>query len=368
MDLKFHVVGLDDPPGEIDLLRLEQFAARFRAAIMASAKAELNVAAYRRTLPDEDPPRFRLADLTKGSTTLQVRSTDERPLTIQSATRHLDAVRTFIRDGGWPTYVLPGERQAWGAMYRGLAGRQSVIVEVSVDGVAQARMEPSLVAALEQADLSPRFEHVEIVGELHLIEWANDPHFNIRTSDNDLRFALLPEFEDVIDGLRWKRVLARAQVEIGTNRARLLEEPVLTNETARLTVVSEVAVPGWVSKQLGRIHGFASLAPGWRGPQSRAIAANQRDAADELTRRIHEQFGSRIGDRRGPYFVPSAYGHLEFEWRVDDRELICELHGAKYELMARRGSEEQFDGAVDQRELFEWIRWLLDGPESERGT
>jgi hypothetical protein len=363
MDLIVRLEGLNEPSGQIDLRRLEHFANRFRAALLRSAQAALGIPAYRRTLGDEEPPSFRLAGLTDGSTGLLLRSADDRNLTIESATRHLEGVNSYVATGQWPPYIYPGERQAWGYFYATLFDRRREgVAVVTVDGVEKARIDRGVMDALEQAPILPNYQLVTVIGELRLIEWEGQPHFNVRTPEVDLNFPMTDEIRESVDANRWRRVRALARWEVGTNRAQLVGDMESTQDPAGISVVGEVAVPGWVSNQIERIQRFARLPAGWSGPASKPVPGPRMETAKDLTQQIYEVFGDRIPPQSAPYFVPTAAGTVEFEWRVGNRELICELVSGGYDLLAVEAGEDIHEGTVVQRELFSWISWLLGGP------
>lgn len=361
MDLQVTVDGLAEPQGEVELLRLETFIARFRTAVMRSAQAHLGVPAYRRTLGDEEPPHFRLAGVLPGSTDLLIRSANDRSVTVEAVTRHIAGLSEYARTGRWPPFIYPGERQAWGDAYRALVGRTQAVVRVAIDGIEVARVNRGVVDALEQVPATPEYREVRVVGQLHLIEVDLHPRFYIRTPDLDLHFILTDEIRDVVDRHRWRRVRAHARWEVGSNRAQLIGDLVESDELAGVTVVGEVEVPGWVATQVERIRRFGTFADGWLDAQSRGVPNATVQSSEELTRRIYEMFANRIPEGSAPFFGPNSQGDIEFEWKVGDRELICEIERGSFGLLALEAGREVFDGSTTQRSLFAWIDWLLGG-------
>jgi hypothetical protein len=368
MDLRVTVDGLEEPQGEVELLRLETFVGRFRTAVMRSAQAHLGVPAYRRTLGDEEPPHFRLVGVSPGSTGLLIRSADDRPVTVEAVGRHLAGLSEYERSGRWPPFIYPGERQAWGEAYRSLVGRSPAIVRVAIDDQEVARVNRGLVDALEQVPVTPEYRDVVVVGELHLIEVEVQPRFHIRTPDLDLHFNLTDDIRDLVDRHRWRRVSAQARWEVGSNRAQLVGDLVESDEPAGVTVVGEVEVPGWVATQVERIRRFGTLADGWLDARSRGVPKATVQSSEELTRRIYEMFGDRIPEGSAPFFGPNSEGDIEFEWKVGDRELICEIKQGTYGLLVVEAGQEVFDGSITQRSLFGWIDWLLGGELPKSST
>jgi hypothetical protein len=155
-------------------------------------------------------------------------------------------------------------------------------------------------------------------------------------------------------------VHARSPEQFETEVRRVVHELEATvlNRRFDFVLFREVSTP-WLGTQLARIRGFGGLAEGWLEPGSKAIRRSQRDAASRLAVGITEQFGQRTSSPAGPFFSANADGNIEFEWRVGDRELVCELTDAGHDLLALERGQEVFDGFVDQPKLFEWIGWLL---------
>src|SRR5258708_31320343 len=159
MDLTFRIDGLNDPSGAIDLARLEQFVARFRSAVVRSAQAELGVPAYRRRLDGHDAPRFRLQDLSEGSTALVLRSVEDDHLTSQAVARHLDALAEFQASGSWPSYIYPGERESWGRVYTSLLPPTGGAGAVTINGAERARLDRAAAEELERKPGLPTYHH-----------------------------------------------------------------------------------------------------------------------------------------------------------------------------------------------------------------
>lgn len=360
MEIVFRVEGLDEPAGEVDLLRLEQFVAAFRTGILRSAQAALNVPAHRRALEGDDIPRFRLTDVGEGSTALVLRSADERPVTVQSVQRHVEALSDYLSGRGWPVYMYAGERQAWGQVYRTLVTeRAGSRVRVSVNERA-VTVDEGAIDALERDPVLPPLQEILVTGDLHLIDVGASPHFNIRSADNDLRFELSAEIRDTVDANRWHRVRARARWEVGSNRAELVGSIEPSYDAPGITVLGEVEMPAWVSSQLDRLRRFRELKAGWLEADSIALSPRRIRAAEELSRQIARTFGDRVSGK-GPFFAPTAEGTVEFEWSVGSRELICEIGQGQFNLLSSDERVDVFEGQVDQRGLFAWIAWLLGG-------
>src|SRR5260370_31912149 len=125
VEIRFRLTLRGEPSGTIDLGRLEGFAKAFRAATLKSAQASLSIPSFRHSLRDEPRPDYRLVDLTDGSTTLVLASSDDRPVTREAVSRHLEAVEEYDRTGAWPPYVYPGGLQAWAEVYQTLFRRSS---------------------------------------------------------------------------------------------------------------------------------------------------------------------------------------------------------------------------------------------------
>jgi hypothetical protein len=365
MDFTFRLVSTDDPDGEIGLPRLVAFGRRFQNATFRSAQAELSIPAFRKSLGDEPRPMYRLKAIGEGSTRLTIASVDERPLSRLAVTRHLDAIRLRQETGNWPVGMYRGELEAWGEFYSSvLGGLDRASVEVS-DGVADRQVDRTLVAALKEAHPEPEYRRISCVGSLHMIEVKKRPQFRIDTEEVDLMFEVEEsEVLSVVDPLRWQRVQARAIWEVGTNRARLSGPLELSEAPAGVVVEEEVELPGWVTEQFQRLESLKDLRQGWEGPASRAISKTAAESAHELTRQIALQFGSLIPAEASPYFFPNEEGHLEFEWQVDDRFLLCVVRPDGYLVLATRGSETLHEGQITQAGLFGWLRWLFTGEDA----
>lgn len=361
MDVVFRIEGLDEPSGEVDLLRLEQFVIAFRSGILRSAQAALNVPAHRRALEGEEVPRFRLADIGEGSTALVLRSVDERPVTVQSVQRHVEALTDYLSGRGWPAYMYPGERQAWGHAYRALMANEGAQVTVRLNGL-EAKVDEGVVNALESAPVLPELQEVVVIGDLHLIDVGGSPHFNIHSPETDLRFDLHPGIRETVDAHRWHRVRARARWEVGSNRAGLIGDIERSVEAAGIQVIGDVALPEWVPSQLERLERFRELRAGWLDAESNALSPRRIKAAEELSRQIIRTFGDRVV-AKGPFFVPTGEGTVEFEWTHGNRELICEVGLGRFSILTNEDGRDIFEGDVDQRGLFGWIDWLLGGEQ-----
>lgn len=367
MDLVIHVEGLDDPSGAIEISRLGEFISRFKAAVLRSAQAELAVPAYRRNLAGRPVPRFRLFEVSEGSTTLRLRSVEQegesKKFTTQLVARHLDAVSQFSASGTWPRFMYPGERESWGRVYLGLVPSSGGSVSISMNGEPRARVNRGTAEELQRSPAFPTYHEIEIVGDLHLIEWEASPKFRIQAPEADLVFQLPESMKEHVDAHRWRRVKALAKWEVGTNRATLIGELADSAETPGVESGAEIAVPVWATSQDRRLSEFADLASGWIETDAKPIARKSIEAARELTRRIFETFGSSLPEDRGPYWVPISDGTVEFEWSTNGRELICRITNDGLQLTAIRDDDELVDRSVGQRELMSWIEWLLGGPQ-----
>jgi len=361
MEIRFRLVLPGEPTGTIDLSRLEAFAKTFRAATLRSAQAALSIPTYRHSLGEEARPEYRLVDLTDGSTTLVLSGTDDRPLTREAVVRHLNAVDHHNRTGVWPPYVYPGELQAWGSVYTSLMRRVATAeAEVTVDGVTN-RITQHAVEALSKEPLRPMYREVILIGQLHLIDSAEDHRrFQIATTDADLTFDLVEPIE-TIDPFRWKRVRAHALWEVGTRRGRLLEGLQVSEKPMSIQVIRELEAPDWVVAMLQRIDAFTQLESGWNGPGSRRVTASRIEAAQELMRRLYERYPDAIPEGAIPSFVPTSAGGIEFDWEVGDRFLNVELVEGGYELAAVDGENPLYEGRATQQQVFAWIEWLLTG-------
>src|SRR5260370_31220417 len=125
VEIRFRLTLRGDRCGRSAVGRLEGFAKAFRAATLKSAQASLSIPSFRHSLGDEPRPDYRLVDLTDGSTTLVLASSDDRPVTREAVSRHLEAVEEYDRTGAWPPYVYPGGLQAWAEVYQTLFRRAS---------------------------------------------------------------------------------------------------------------------------------------------------------------------------------------------------------------------------------------------------
>lgn len=363
--IRLDIPGL--PTGEIELFRLEQLAAEFRAATFSSAKASLDVPAYRRSLGDEERPEYRLASLSEGSTKLLIRSTDERQITITAVERHLRAITDYRTTGEWPRFFDVGERQDWGAFYRSLIrGSSTAVTSTTVDGLDVVTIDAPLVEAMRQEPAIPEYKRVELVGELHLIDVRGVPHFKIQTRDLDMSFELLDPYRDSVDRHRWQRVRAQAKWSVGTRHAQLIAPVEPSQDEAGLTVIGDVETPTWISQIMDRLRRFEDLRDGWLGRGSLAISLPRRSAARDLARRISEVFAERIPKGSSPFFAPTSDGGVEFEWAIEDRELIGEILSDDYDLLATLKGDDMFDGRVSRATLFGWINWLIAGGDPPR--
>ena len=357
------------PTGEIELSRLEQLAAEFRAATFSSAKASLDVPAYRRTLGDEERPEYRLASLSEGSTKLLIRSADDRQVTINAVERHLRAITDYRATGEWPRSFDVGERQDWGAFYRSLIrGSLGAVTTTTVEGLDVVTVDAPLVEAMRQEPVIPEYQRVELVGELHLIDVRGVPHFKIQTRDLDMSFELLDPYVDNVDSHRWQRVRVQAKWSVGTKHAQLIAPVEASQDEAGLTVIGNVATPAWINQVIDRLSRFEELRDGWLGRGSLAISSRRRDAARDLARRINEVFAERMPEGSSPFFAPTSDGGIEFEWTIEDRELIGEILSDDYDLLATLQGEDMFDGKVSRATLFGWINWLIAGGDPPRET
>jgi hypothetical protein len=368
VDITFRLELLGDPAGQIDLRRLYAFSRRFRAAALRSAQAALSVPAYRRTLGDEPAPEYRLSGLSEGSTVLRVSTADERPISSQAVTRHIEAIEAFSRTGEWPPHMYAGERQAWAEVYRSLFRRdRGAAAVVQVNGGGGLRVDAALTEQLAKAQLAPDYQEVELVGTLHLIEVEVNPEFRIRTETIDLTFPLTDDVQARVDELRWRRVLARALWEVGSQHARLTAPLEATDQPAGLIAGRHLELPAWVSAATARIDSLTHLADGWDGPGTKRLSKTVIERGREFVRRIFESFSESVSPQAPPRFGPNSDGGLEFEWQIGDRFLNGEILSGGYDLYAAEGDEDLFEGPVSQEELFGWIRWLLTG-ERPPGT
>lgn len=367
LGVRFRLIKTGDPDGQIEVGRLGEFARRFQTATFRSAQAALNIPAYRRNLGDEPRPQYRLTALGEGSVTLTVEAVDDRAVSAEAVTRHLEGLVDYRRTGRWPSHIYLGERQAWAELYRSVVRHDDSVAEVAWNGADPLRVDNVAVAAMAQEPTEPTFSRITCIGDLHMIEVERNPRFRINTEEIDLVFDLADDILVRIDPLRWRRVRAEALWEQGTNRARLIGGIEETDEPAGVTVLGEVAVPSWVTNQLERITRLAGL-PAWSvAPGIPKIRKSAADVAAELTRRINEQFGDRVPPDHGPFFAPNHEGNLEFEWQIGDRFLLCEIVPAGYHVLATEGNNVLWDGEVRHKELFDWIDWVLGGTRPSEG-
>jgi hypothetical protein len=335
---------------------------------LRSAQAALGIPSYRRRLGDEAPPEYRLSHLAPGSTTVGLVSVDDRQVSVDAVTRHLDGLDDFIRTGQWPRHMYPGERQAWadvyGSLFRGDLGASAL---VSVNGGEARRVDTAVREELAREPITPAYEEVQVVGSLHLIEVEVSPRFKIRTEDVDLSFELTAEIQPEVDGLRWRRVRARALWEVGSNRAKLIGSLELSADPAGVVTTRQIEVPKWISVEATRISDLARLPDGWGGSESKRVKPSMVERANELVRRIFESFPELVSVGSYPHFGPNLDGNIEFEWQVQDRFLNGEILPTGFDLLVVQGKEDLYEGTVSHKQLFEWISWLLTGHRADRG-
>ncbi len=368
VEIRFRLTLPGEPSGTIDLGRLEGFAKAFRAATLKSAQASLSIPSFRHSLGDEPRPDYRLVDLTDGSTTLVLASSDDRPVTREAVSRHLEAVEEYDRTGAWPPYVYPGELQAWAEVYQTLFRRSSgAEAVVSVDG-RDRRVTHSSVEALAREPIRPLYREVVLIGTLHLIDSEGKRRFQIGNKDADLSFDLGDDPVEVIDPFRWKRVRAHALWEVGSRRGILREPLEQTEEPMGIEVLRELDAPDWVVGLLERTESFKELPAGWNDPGSLKVSAARVEAAKELIRRLHERYADAIPEGAIPSFVPNSSGGLEFDWEVRDRFLNVELVEGGYDILATERDRDLYSGPANQREVFAWIQWLLTGESPPRAA
>jgi hypothetical protein len=157
VEIRFRLTLPGEPPGTIDLARLEGFAKAFRSATLRSAQTSLSIPSYKQSLGDEPRPDYRLVELTDGSTTLVITSTDDRPVARDAVSRHLEAVEEYNRVGHWPPYMYVGELQGWAEVYQTLFRHASnAEAVVSVDGINR-RVTHSSVEALAREPARPQY-------------------------------------------------------------------------------------------------------------------------------------------------------------------------------------------------------------------
>jgi hypothetical protein len=366
MEVRLRILVPGEPAGTIDLARLEGFAKAFRVATLRSAQAAMNVPSFRHTLGDQPRPEYRLVDLTDGSTTLVLNSVDERPLTREAVTRHLEAVQQHERTGSWPGHVYGGELQAWADVYQSLFRKSSdAEAIVTVDGDTQ-RITRHDVEALAREPKRPMYREVILIGDLHLIDTAEGrQRYQIGNDDADLVFELGVEPIETIDPFRWKRVRAHALWEVGTRRGRLQEPLALTEEPRGIQVLRELEAPNWVLTLLKQIESYTDLTLNWNDRGSRKVTAGRTEAAQEFLRRVYERFGEQIA-QAVPSFIPNSAGNIEFDWELGDRFLNVEFVDGRYEVLATVRDTDLYAGPASQQEVFAWINWLLTGEAPPR--
>jgi hypothetical protein len=288
-------------------------------------------------------------------------SVDDRRLSQEAVTRHLEGLDEFARTGRWPRHIYPGERQAWAEVYGSLFRTdKSASAFVSVNGAEPRRVDTLIKEEMARAPRQPIYEEIDLVGDLHLIEAKFSPRFQIKTEDLDLTFELTNEMLAAVDDLRWQRVRTKALWEVGSKRAKLTSLPEATDEPAGIKQRREIAIPEWFLIERSRIASFASLQDGWAGEASSRIRPSMVERANEIVTRIFEAFPESV-TASTPHFGPNFDGNIEFEWQVGDRFLNGEILPDGFDLLAVQANLDLFEGPVSQAHLFDWIAWLLTG-------
>jgi hypothetical protein len=322
--------------------------------------------------------RIALTGISEGSGVLQFESLPTAGAAGRSpaAIAALDLVagiRCFTDSHQWPPYLPAIVRNRMGAAVAPIFNEPKATVSIAIEGDGfkeKCEISAPIKEALQTPEQFSPEEPVEVVGTVF--------DLNIRSHsfkvDAGSRIVTLEvseaQFQSLdTDPMRWARVFVTGLPKDGQCRTVYgVKELRLANadEEDGLNVPSELRrgerAPSY-QEVLKRSQELLQLSDGWdsygaQSPGRRGMVFATHFLRDVIGVLIDHQIEVPL-----PFLVPTARGGVQFEWKVDSRELELEIpEKGRFEYLAVDGSQET-EGEASRWTAVRLVRWVITGEE-----